>query len=382
MDHPDTLFAILSACTSKTRAVAMSVSQSFAEISLAVSRSLSATPQYYENTPDIDYKRCVIKKVNIKLICRDYHLVIRLNNKMVMDYLEIRIQGQFDNIKNLPQEYLLNGAYRLGKYNRIDIINECIQYNPKPFWYKRVIYGACAGGHMELFNSLKGKTLNQIGLFYASKHNRQNMFCMFETDNDLIFGGACAVGIINIVKDMIDADDIDIGRALNSAIRNNRVEVVKFIMEHKNLDNVYGNYCYISKNLDTIDYLYNTGKITSRCILLTACISGSLTGVKLAIQLGAKPKIYNIRDARERHKHIVKYLYRYIMGLIFDIYPAEEYSDNNGNTMPIFRQTPRTSLYDDTDYFKDCMISTNRIEKVIKYKKIFNYDRYGEYTKF
>jgi hypothetical protein len=301
---------------------------------------------------------------------------------MVMDYLNRRIRGQFNNIKNLPQEYLLNGAYKLGKYNRIDIINECIQYKPKPDWYRYVINGACAGGHMELFNSLKGKTLDQFGLFYASKYNRQNMFCMFETNNDLIFGGACAGGIINIVKDMIDVDGIDIGRALNSAIRNNHTEVVKFIMEHKNLDNVYRDYNYSSKNLDTVNYLYNSGKISSVCILRTACFEGSLSGVKLAIQLGAKPKIYDIRDARNHHKHIVKYLYRHIMGLLFNIYPTEEYIDAYGNTMPNFRQTPRTSLYDDTDYFKDCMISTEKIEKVIKYKKIFNYDRYGEYTKF
>lgn len=70
------------------------------------------------------------------------------------------------------------------------------------------------------------------------------------------------------------------------------------------------------------------------------------------------------------------------MGLIFNIYPAEEYSDAYGNTMPNFRQTPRTSRYDDTDYFKDGMLLIDYVDGLMKYIGILNYDRYGELTQF
>jgi hypothetical protein len=400
MNHPDALFAIFSACTSKMRAILTSVSHKLNEVSVLVSRSLSATPQYYKNTNSINYSLCDFTRENIKLICKggDYHLIVRLKNRCLLSYIPACSSGCLDLIELINRkidiaQYQMHGVYKVYKNNHTQVIDSWAMQQKYDYWYEMAFRGACAGGHKKLINmDMLSSDYIQTGLRTASKHNQTHIIELLDPinkQNNQVFLGLCSGGHIDSIKNMLGENIDNINGGLLQALSHNHFDVVDLLVSRGAVLNDYLMPRLItSKYLTVIGYLMDNKVylIDLNNVFKMNCVCGNnLSIIKLLILFGVsecKLMVAIKNSYLNGHIQISKYLYRHIMGLIFNIYPAEEYSDAYGNTMSNFRQTPRTSLYDDTDYFKDGMLLIDYIGGLMKYAGILNYDRYGEFTQF
>jgi hypothetical protein len=407
--YRDALRAILRVCTSKTRAILTSVSHKLNEESVLVSRSISATPQYYENTNDINYSLCEFTRANIKLICKsgDYHLIVRLKNRYLLSYIPACSSGCLDLIELITKktdcvEYYNSGIYTVYKNNHTQVIDSWAMQPKDDYWCIEAFLGACAGGHEKLISMAMLSSIDfiQTGLRTASKHNQTHIIKLLDPinkQNNQVFLGLCAGGHIDSIKNMLGENIDNINGGLLRALSHNHFNVVDLLVSRGAvLDYVIKPV--VSKHLNVIKYLIDNDMTSSNNALIANCCNSrcDLSVIKLLLPFGVDDLISLISISYTNNNSnnlistsyynnsnkITKYLYRHIMGLIFNIYPAEEYSDAYGNTMPNFRQTPRTSRYDDTDYFKDGMLLIDYVDGLMKYIGILNYDRYGELTQF